>query len=892
MHWSYYYDKSGRLTEIGHRMDNNQEFSMQKNKYNEIGQLIERNFHSEDRVHWWQSVDYKYNILGWLTNINQANLTNSNTIIDFNQALDPDETVDGLIYDTVFLLITEKQYEGNLNKYLNLAYQDRKKLLVSDIDTPSQTRFIQINETKSKILDKKATDTLTYNILAQLHDIPFSFNLNGLEFDAFGSQAFVLDSLQNEILNKLLTQYQITDTNLREYFLKEVVDFIGSSIGIIYVNDDRDDIFGENIYYNYDNSPYNISALQGTSRFNGNISNILWQTTGSPGIRGYGFQYDRANRYTQAKYAELDEDNQWTVNAGRYDEFGIDYDENGNIAHLVRNGLTGRNGGVNTYGTMDQLTYSYSGNQLKAVQDNIANTGTDNNDFKDNGSYANEEYIYDNNGSLISDDNKGIESITYNYLNLPVEIVFTGDHKVNYLYDASGRKLRMTITYADHTVETFNYSGGVIYHDQDLESIEFGVGRVVKKPDHHFYYQYYMTDHLGNIRQVYEYNESTHEVEVVQENHFYPFGLTMGGLNIYSGIENTKLYQGKELEDKSRLNWYDFHARRFDSQLGRWHAIDPVIQFASPYVGMGNIPVVSVDPDGSYICISCFFDMVGAALFGGWYSKKSSPDDAGTLQSFNGFFPSIFGGTTPLSNFNISYSSGARYTSGYNNSNSLVQGSSYGSGSGNGNYGVVHSTPENPHINGWGGGLGSYGYVHQGPSVGEQIMQLDGNIRNVYYPTIYVSFIHGPYGVDHNEFMNMLRERLIYNGVTENLVVTESSTWNAITRLFSGEPYATLYITLWSQFDYWDDIGGAAVPGSHKAKVYDGLTSMGEIAVLPSWKYVNVAMHELGHAIWSFQGDVYGGCLTCIMDYDGAYNYNSNFTDSEIKIIINSIWGQ
>ena len=190
-------------------------------------------------------------------------------------------------------------------------------------------------------------------------------------------------------------------------------------------------------------------------------------------------------------------------------------------------------------------------------------------------------------------------SIIYNYLNLPVDIVFSDDHKINYLYDASGRKLRMTITYADRTVETFNYCGGVIYHDQDLESIEFGVGRVVKKPDSHFYYQYYMTDHLGNIRQVYEYNESTQEVEVVQENHFYPYGLTMGGLNIYSGIESTHLYQGKELENKTRLNWYDFHARRFDSQLGRWHAIDPVVQFASPYVGMGNNPVIGVDPEGT-----------------------------------------------------------------------------------------------------------------------------------------------------------------------------------------------------------------------------------------------------------------------------------------------------
>jgi RHS repeat-associated protein len=69
---------------------------------------------------------------------------------------------------------------------------------------------------------------------------------------------------------------------------------------------------------------------------------------------------------------------------------------------------------------------------------------------------------------------------------------------------------------------------------------------------------------------------------------------------MYIPASKTHLYQGKQLEDKEGLNWYDFHARRFDSQLGRWHAIDPVIQFASPYVGMGNNPVIGVDPKGKF----------------------------------------------------------------------------------------------------------------------------------------------------------------------------------------------------------------------------------------------------------------------------------------------------
>jgi hypothetical protein len=43
---------------------------------------------------------------------------------------------------------------------------------------------------------------------------------------------------------------------------------------------------------------------------------------------------------------------------------------------------------------------------------------------------------------------------------------------------------------------------------------------------------------------------------------------------------------------------YDFHARHYDPQLGRWFTPDPAMQFSNPYLAMGNNPVMYVDPDG------------------------------------------------------------------------------------------------------------------------------------------------------------------------------------------------------------------------------------------------------------------------------------------------------
>src|SRR5690606_37905298 len=102
---------------------------------------------------------------------------------------------------------------------------------------------------------------------------------------------------------------------------------------------------------------------------------------------------------------------------------GIAYDGNGNILALKREGWTIADPllATNTgFGTMDDLNYSYTGNQLKAVDDDILASSVYG--FVDGAELAT-EYTYDGNGNMISDANKGITAIGYNHLNLPNEIV-------------------------------------------------------------------------------------------------------------------------------------------------------------------------------------------------------------------------------------------------------------------------------------------------------------------------------------------------------------------------------------------------------------------------------------------------------------------------------------
>ncbi len=76
--------------------------------------------------------------------------------------------------------------------------------------------------------------------------------------------------------------------------------------------------------------------------------------------------------------------------------------------------------------------------------------------------------------------------------------------------------------------------------------------------------------------------------------------MKMAGLSQVTGAPETKFtYNGKELEDDFNLNWYHYGARYYDPQLGRWQQVDMADEFHSPYVYVGNNPVMFIDPDGA-----------------------------------------------------------------------------------------------------------------------------------------------------------------------------------------------------------------------------------------------------------------------------------------------------
>ena len=317
---NYSYDHASRLLEIDHSINGATAITMVKNEYNELGELIDKKLHSTDGTNFEQSVDYRYNIRGWLNRINDASLS-----------------------------------------------------------------------------------------------------------------------------------------------------------------DGENDYFGMELGYN--NS---LSGTGNTALYNGNISGAKWSNyNGGTGIESaYNYSYDAMNRIKEADF--LEKNSTW-ADVTKFGLNGLVYDLNGNIKNLTRYHTS-------TSTPMDSLTYGYQGNRLMSVLDN----GDDTEGFKDGNTTGN-DYAYDDNGNMVSDQNKDITSITYNHLNLPKLVTFTGNRSITYTYDAAGIKLKK-VANDNGTAKTTQYSGGFIYEDGQLQQLATAEGRIRKKDNGSFVYDYYLKDHLGNTR--------------------------------------------------------------------------------------------------------------------------------------------------------------------------------------------------------------------------------------------------------------------------------------------------------------------------------------------------------------------------------------------------------
>ncbi|GFH86674.1 hypothetical protein IMSAGC001_02085 [Bacteroides acidifaciens] len=172
---------------------------------------------------------------------------------------------------------------------------------------------------------------------------------------------------------------------------------------------------------------------------------------------------------------------------------------------------------------------------------------------------------------------------------MPCRVEFENGNSISYLYDANGTKLRATHVIGKDTTVT-DYCGNVIYENGVPSTLLTQYGYISLSDNK---YHYFLQDHQGNTRVVVDEDGKVEEV-----NDYYPFGGLMASS---SGDVQPYKYNGKELDRKGGLDWYDYGARWYDAALGRWHVVDPLAEEYSSetlYGYCGNNPINCIDPFG------------------------------------------------------------------------------------------------------------------------------------------------------------------------------------------------------------------------------------------------------------------------------------------------------
>ena len=119
-----------------------------------------------------------------------------------------------------------------------------------------------------------------------------------------------------------------------------------------------------------------------------------------------------------------------------------------------------------------------------------------------------------------------------------------------------------------------------------------------------------MSNKTPNIDVFFDNLQVTHvRGPILEETHYYPFGLTMSGISskaLSFGTKNTlKFNGGAEFDEDIDVSWYETFYRNYDPQIGRFTTIDILSETQIRHSGYHfayNNPIRFNDPPLSGVC--------------------------------------------------------------------------------------------------------------------------------------------------------------------------------------------------------------------------------------------------------------------------------------------------
>lgn len=590
------YDHAGRMLTQKQQINNNPFEYISNNIYDGLGQLTSKGVGGTEGSS-LQSVDYKYNIRGWLKQINDVDNLGHDLFgfkINYNTSeYSGDELYNGNISETIWN--TKSVFENPINNNVE-----------SEIKRAYSYGYDHLNRINTGLF--KEAGTVRDN----------HYNLNLVEYDKNGN----ITTLNRGGVSNEGVYTQWMDHLSYEYNgnqLKNVIETGHHQLGFkdgtnIQSLDYKYDVNGNMIKdYNkgIDRITYNHLNLPVTIEFdNGSYINYTYNATGikldkkvivpngivyKETVTSYASNYIyeknivNSNITERLKFFNHPEGYVEPNNSGNFDYIYQYKDHLGNIR--LSYGDSDNDGAISEAGVFYDDIESASGWDSEGALHGGTVTAYDD-AFKYSGEYSAKI-------STLSGGSKYVHSNSWTPIgnNQPTEYTYSG-----WAY-SDGPGIRVLL-FMNENEETSYFTQIDEYRDYTSKNTWVYFEKTVTVPSNIDKLNIRIESFHGTPGSVWYDNVKIKKVgsEIIEENNYYPFGLKHKGYNtVINGTNHKYGFGGKEEQDELGLGWLDVTARNYDPAIGRWMNLDPLAEEMtrhSPYNFSFNNPIFFQDYDG------------------------------------------------------------------------------------------------------------------------------------------------------------------------------------------------------------------------------------------------------------------------------------------------------
>ncbi|WP_158265624.1 RHS repeat-associated core domain-containing protein [Blastopirellula marina] len=585
------------------------------------------------------TTSYEYNNLGRLVKKTDAEGGETTYTYDANgnrlTLTDPEDNTTTWTYDALNRMVTDTnelgktrsyRYDaaGNIKQYIDRTghiiryfYDDLQRLTLEQwrVDLVTPIRYLTYKyDAASQLIeasDPDATYTFTYDNLGRNTSTEHELTALGFDvvidetYDALGRRTGLAAEIDgtDDLVNSYAYDYLNRMTQVTQGSQSGGNVVAEKRANFSYDAEDKGQFTSISRYADLAGTELVATSTYGYDSAD-QVTSITHTDSGSSTLAGYTYGYDAANRLTD-----------FTVAGYSAEDATYTYDDTDQLTGADRSGTT----------SDESYTYDENGNRTGGSY----STG-DNNQILSDGTY---NYTYDDEGNRLTKTNISTgEVIEYewDYRNRLVTITTktsggTVTHEVDYTYDIFNRRIGKTIdadgagagtateeiyiydglreergAAGDHILLAFDESDDLtdrfLYGpnvDQVLASEE--VTSTASAGDT----LWALTDHLGTVRDLVDYNAGTDTTTVQNHLTYDAFGNITAETN--AAVDFLFAFTGRERDEESDLQYN--RARYFDAPIGKWISEDPLgfkalDENLSRYVS--NSPINSIDPSGLY----------------------------------------------------------------------------------------------------------------------------------------------------------------------------------------------------------------------------------------------------------------------------------------------------